>query len=988
MQRFRPGLLALGLLCSCLAAQQPAASSAHAAGSDVVGLNRLQGMKVSDIQIHSPGSEHAEWLLALLEQKVNEPLDKYKVRRSVQALYNTGRFYRIDVEEKRDSAGGIILIFAAQGNFFFGSVKIEGAPAPPTENQLANASKLALGEQFSEAAVRTAIEGMQHVLQDNGYYKATIQPSYEWDAASQQVKVLFALNPGPRARIGKITITGTPDEKPEEVMDAIRLDGGDRVSAGSVTSALERLRRRYQKQGRLEAQAVLAKRAYHPENNTLDYTFDITRGPVVEVRVEGDGLSPKLIRKYVPIYEENAVDDDLLNEGRASIRDYLQTQGYFDAKVDYTLKNDSPDHLLVIFSIAKGERHKVLAIDITGNQYFPTATLRERLESQPAGGLLLNGTFSQSIAARDAESIESLYRNNGFLRVKVTPKVEDDYQGQSAHLKITMHIEEGPQITIRKLTITGNQAISMDEIRGLISATEGQPYSETAVANDQTQVVSEYFNRGFPNVRLENSAQPSANDPAKVDVTYKITEGQRVYVDKVLVSGLHFTRSSVVDREVKLNSGDPLNQNQMLETQRRLYDLGIFNSVDMAIQNPEGEDTHKNVSFQVEEARRYTFNYGVGFEVQTGEPAGSTQPKGQPGASARVSFDVTRLNFRGLDHTLTLKTRYGNLQKNVLVSYDAPRLFNSEKLTLNFTALYDDTFDVRTFEAKRLEGSGEIRQSVNRSTTLLYRFTYRRVSIPGGSLVIDPNLVPLFSQPVRVSLPSFTFIRDTRDDPINSHKGAFTSIDLGAASGIFGSQASFGRVVAQNSTYYQFHHKRWVFARSTRVGTEEKFGATTFIPLPERFLSGGSNSLRGFGLNQAGPRDLTTGFQLGGEALFVNNLELRTPPLPAPWAGNNLSAVVFHDMGNVFDSPQDAVHSLFRYSQPNRDSCLVPAAKNCSFNYVSHAVGSGIRYITPIGPLGVDVGYNLNPPLFPIAQQNRTDTLAHFNFFFTIGQTF
>jgi len=987
--RFRPGLLALGLLCSCMAAQQPAGSSAHAADAPGgAGLNRLQGIKVSDIQIHSPGNEHAEWLLALLEQKVNEPLDKYKVRRSVQALYNTGRFSQIDVEGQRDAAGGIILIFAATGKFFFGSVKIEGAPGPPSENQLSNASKLALGEPFSPDAVRTAVEGMQHVLQDNGYYQAAIQPAYEWNADSQQVKVLFALNPGPRARIGKVTVTGTPDEKPEELMDTIRLDGGDRVNASSVTSALERLRRRYQKQGRLEAQAVLAKRVYHPENNTLDYIFDITRGPVVEVRVEGDSLSLKLVRKYVPIYEENAVDDDLLNEGRASIRDYLQTQGYFDAKVDYTLKNDSPDHLLVIFSIDKGERHKVLAIDITGNQYFPTATIRERLESQTAGGLLLNGTFSQSIAARDAESIESLYRNNGFLRVKVTPKVEDDYQGQAAHLKITMHIEEGPQITIRKLTITGNQALSMDEIRGLISATEGQPYSETAVANDQTQVVSEYFNRGFPSVRLENSAQPSANDPSKVDVTYKITEGQRVYVDKVLISGLHFTRPYVVDREMKLNSGDPLNQNQMLETQRRLYDLGIFNSVDMAIQNPEGADNHKNVSFQVEEARRYTFNYGVGFEVQTGEPAGSTQPKGQPGASARVSFDVTRLNFRGLDHTITLKTRYGNLQKNVLVSYDAPRLFNSEKLTLNFTALYDDTFDVRTFEAKRLEGSGEIRQTVNRSTTLLYRFTYRRVSIPEGSLVIDPNLVPLFSQPVRVSLPSFTFIRDTRDDPINSHKGAFTSIDLGAAAGIFGSQASFGRLVAQNSTYYRFHHKRWVFARSTRVGTEEKFGATTFIPLPERFLSGGSNSLRGFGLNQAGPRDLTTGFQLGGEALFVNNLELRTPPLPAPWAGNNLSAVVFHDMGNVFDSPQDAVHSLFRYSQPNRDSCLVPAAKNCSFNYVSHAVGSGIRYLTPIGPLGVDVGYNLNPPLFPIAQQNRTDSLAHFNFFFTIGQTF
>src|SRR5258708_78937 len=296
------------------------------------------------------------------------------------------------------------------------------------------------------------------------------------------------------------------------------------------------------------------------------------------------------------------------------------------------------------------------------------------MESQPAGGLLLTGTVSQSMAARDAQAIENLYHSNGFLHAKVTPKVEDDYQGRKAQLKLTMMIDEGPQFTVGKLTIVGNTAVSDQELRALIAASEGQPYSDTTVANDQSHVVSEYFNRGFPTVRMEYSVKPSASDPTKLDLTYKITEGQRVYVDKVLISGLHYTKPFVVDREMKIRSDDPLNQNLMLESQRRLYDLGIFNAVEMAIQNPEGDAARKNVNFQLEEARRYTFNYGVGFEVQTGQPAASTQPQGQPGASARVSFDVTRLNFRGRDHTITLKTRYGNLQKRPLVSYDPSRM--------------------------------------------------------------------------------------------------------------------------------------------------------------------------------------------------------------------------------------------------------------------------------------------------------------------------
>jgi outer membrane protein assembly factor BamA len=212
------------------------------------------------------------------------------------------------------------------------------------------------------------------------------------------------------------------------------------------------------------------------------------------------------------------------------------------------------------------------------------------------------------------------------------------------------------------------------------------------------------------------------------------------------------------------------------------------------------------------------------------------------------------------------------------------------------------------------------------------------------------------------------------------------------ASAIFGSQTNFSRVVVQNSSYYQFHKRRWVFARSTRVGVEEPFASTEFVPLPELFFSGGSTSNRGFGINQAGPRDLTTGFPLGGQALFLNNLELRTPPLPIPFVGNNLSAVLFHDMGNVFATASDMANSFFRFNQPERNLCLTPTAGVCSFNYMPQAIGGGARYRTPIGPVSFDVGYNFNPTAFPISAPTTgspsSQVLKHLNFFFNIGQTF
>ena len=971
---------------------ETAAPAATAASSQPLsgGLNALQGLKVALIRINSPSVDNPESLLPLLPQKAGESLDKYKVRRSVQVLYDTGRFAEIQVEGQKTPNGEVVLVFDARENYFFGSLLVEGSPTHPSDNQLLNASKLNLGEQFTEEKIKSGIEGMLRTLQENGYYQASIKPFYEWDSRNQQVKVQFVVERGKSARVGLVNVSGTPGYSAEEVRSIAGLRSGGQVSAARLTRALRRLRKRYQKQGRLEAQVTMTQRIYHPQTNLVDVTFDIIRGPVVDVKLEGAKLRGGLVKRFVPIYEESAVDEDLLNEGARNLRDYFQTKGYFEVNVTYTQKQDpGSDRRSVIFNIERNQRHKLVDLTLQGNTYFRREDLREQMLMQPAGGLLLYGLYSQSILARDVQSIENLYRNNGFLQVKVTPEVQDNYV-KEGHIRVVLTIHEGPQTTVGKLTIEGNEALPEAQIRGMISAGEGQPYSDSMVINDQNEVMDGYFNLGFPKVKFEYTTQPEAGDPTRIDVAYKITEGPQIFVDKVLITGLNYTRPFVVQREMKITSDDRLSQAQMLDSQRRLYDMGIFNEVNVAVQNPEGESTRKNLNFQLSEARRYVFNYGVGLEVQTGQPSGVTSPQGATGVSGRVSFDVTRINFRGRGHTITLKSRYGNLEKLALIGYQAPRLFDSQNLTLDFTTFYQQTNDVRTFTAKRLEGSASIKQNYNRATTLLYRLIYRRVST--DNLVIDPNLVPLFSRAVRVGMPDFTYIRDTRDNPIESLKGTFSTFDLGVAAGVFGSQASFTRLVVQNSSYYQFHKRRWVFARSTRIGVEGPFGSTDFVPLPERFFSGGSTSHRGFGINQAGPRDLTSGFPLGGEALFLNNLEVRTPPLPFPYVGNNLSAVLFHDMGNVYSTAGDMANSLLKVTQPNRDVCLNPAAATCNFNYTSHAVGGGIRYRTPIGPVSFDVGYNLNPPAFPISAPTTgspsSQVLKRLNFFFNIGQTF
>jgi outer membrane protein assembly factor BamA len=367
-----------------------------------------------------------------------------------------------------------------------------------------------------------------------------------------------------------------------------------------------------------------------------------------------------------------------------------------------------------------------------------------------------------------------------------------------------------------------------------------------------------------------------------------------------------------------------------------------------------------------------------------------------------VTFGVTRSNFRGRNDTIVLRTDLGTLQQRALASYEQPNWLNRSDLTLSFNGLYDSTQDVLTFSSEKVEGSVQVLQQWRRGESFLYRYSYRLVKVDQSTLRISPNLIPLLSRPVRVGIPSFSYVRDHRDDPIDSHKGTLNSLDFGVASKIFGSQANYSRLFVQNTSYYSFSPNKnvtgrsWTFARSTRLGVENPLSSqgtiAGIVPLPERFFTGGSNSHRGFAINQAGPRDPTTGFPLGGNGLFLNNLELRTPTIALPYIGENLSAVLFHDAGNVFNNPGDILPGLAHWSQPNKDNCQPQSTVPCDFNYISQAVGLGVRYRTPIGPVRVDFGYNLNSTVFPVRDDTvrgpYLDHTGHFNFFFSIGQTF
>jgi len=1016
-------------------------------------LSQYAGQPVEEILYQGVNFDKSDKLTQELTQKAGALLDPLKVRETTRRLFATGRYRNIAVRVEK-TGKGLTLIFAGIPRYYIGRVQVDGIKEDRLSSLVEYGTQLNPGTGFTNAEVTTATDLAKQVLAQNGYYEPTISVKTDRDPVGQQINVTFTVGIGPQARIGNVTLTGKdPGINEHDFRKKGKLKRRSKVSRETTATALANLRTYYQKKDRLEATVSLQKSTYESATKMLNYDFTVEQGPLVQVKVEGARFSKSRLHLLIPVYEEGTVDNDLLNEGTHNMKDYLQQQGYFDAKVAVEQKGQgvvaSPTDATttavpaaatqtVLYTVEKGNKHKVITVELQGNKYFSTDLLKEGLRVQKADAYLRSGRFSQALVTADQNKMQSLYRANGFNAAKVTSTVVDSGDNaagkvvKTAQISVVFKIEEGPQQKFGVVDLKGADPSREAALQALLQAQTGQPFSLVTLSGDRDTLLGYYLSNGFDQARIEVSQTLEGADANRTDVGFNITEGKQVFIGKLLESGIVHTKQSVVDKQLKVHAGDPLDQSALLETQRRLYDLALFNEVNAAVQNPTGDAELKNVLLQMTEAKRWDVTYGFGFEAQTGTPGcntctqqGTTRAQeGKAGVSPRVSVDVSRINVLGTQDSLSLHTTYGLLEKVATLTFQNPHLYGSDKFAFQVSGGYSNVQNITTFKSSTSQVDFRVTHKATRKDTFIYNFQYRRVAVDPNSLAISANLIPLLSQPVRVGGPGITWFHDTRSpSPLDATKGIYFSVQNFFASSKFGSQTDFNRTDVTNSTYYQFGKRKYVFARNTRLGIIASFGSnpnTTVsscagvllntnascnaVPLPERLYAGGASSLRGFPINGAGPRDLQTGFPVGGSGVLINTFELRLPAPTLPYVGDNVSFVIFHDMGNVFQHVGDIFPSIVRFHQPNEATCENVsggiAIGTCNFNYFSHTLGLGGRYKTPVGPIRVDLGYNLNPPHYPVIptlnadgtyfnnNKPSTQTGKSFNFFFSIGQSF
>jgi outer membrane protein assembly factor BamA len=948
----------------------------------------FEGRKVEKVDITTQPPMNAESFRPLIRQQAGKPFSMSAIRESVEALQHTNEFTQVQVSVE-PQISGLRVVFILQPASYIGIISFPGATKTFTYTRVLQAVNIQEQSPFVEKQLPDAKKALLDFLASNGYFASTVEIETQRDDPHRIVNLIFRVNLNRLARIGVIEITGVSNEEAEAGRKSLRsvrarLKGANlkprqKYSATRLQKATDFLRDHLADNGRLAPSLNMASPKHDRETNVAHITFQAVPGPKLDLHVTGARVSKRTLKRLIPIFEENTVDLDLVAEGKRNLASYFEAKGFFDVKVSSQMNREG-DTVQVIYDVERGEHHKVASVGFTGNHFFDDDQLN-KLSQVKKGRFFSRGKYSAELITKTVNAITAAYKNAGYIKVSVRPKVED-FEPE-VDVTVTFVIEEGPRQFVRSLQVVSNQGQSViPQTRNKpLNLAPGKPYSLALLQQDRDQILASLLDRGYLNARFTSSATPDPADANAFDVVYTIDAGPQAHTKNVVLLGNEKTRADLIHNIIKPNvsEGAPIGEGKLLTADSDLYGLGIFDWASVRPLRPISTQTEEEVLVKVHEAKQNTVIFGGGIEVipRSGNiPVGTVAIPGLPpiglGSKFRTSqqsffgprgsFEFDRHNVRGRAETASIAVVASRLDQRVSFNYTDPHFVGLSWGSL-FTVSGERTTENSIYTAELGQASFQVQKPLDAKKTkkVIFRYSFERTNLLN---IMIPDLVLPQDRRVRLSTFSAEYLRDTRDKPLDAHRGIYQTFVFGVTPSALGSSANFVRMLGQTAIYRQV--KPWlVFANNVRLGLAVPFAGSD-VPLSERFFSGGADSLRGFPINGAGPQrpvqvcsnpsDPTTctliSVPVGGDMLFVLNSEGRFPiPLKS-----GLGGVVFYDGGNVYTNIN------FRQFTNN----------------YTNSVGIGFRYDTLVGPVRFDIGYRITSVPGVKATQ----------YFVTLGQSF
>jgi outer membrane protein insertion porin family len=661
-------------------------------------------------------------------------------------------------------------------------------------------------------------------------------------------------------------------------------------------------------------------------------TFVVIEKPfVADIIISGNlKLSREDIEEVITLKRDDVLEMDKLNSSVEAIKKLYTSKRYFGSEVDYGVELQEGNKAVVYFEIVEGVKGYLTKISFTGNTVFGGRKLRSVMQTKEKGWLWLltkSGALDTDVLEVDRSRIRNLYHDHGYVTVQVgEPEITLSKNKKS--IQITISIQEGDQYRLGSLDVTGDILTTKEDLFKGLKIKVGKVYRSSWVQKDVLWLTDQYGDEGYAYVDVSPLTMLD-HEQRLVQLTYKIEKGVMVNIGRIEIAGNTKTRDKVIRRELKIAEGDRYSSTRLRKSRQRVMRTGYFKEVDLS-PTPTEKRELLDLDIRVEENEMGRLELGAGYGNVTGVVG---------------SIAVSHGNLFGYGYKAHIRGEVGEHIFNINAGFLDPRFLDTP-YSLGFDG-YRETFEYSTYDADVVGGDITVGREITDTIRADFIYRYEQVRIHD----IDPGYVPtdyIYEQWLRgtttTSKVTLTLTRNTIDNVYNPTRGSKIWIS-GAIAGL-GGDNYFYSARGGASWFHPIVGDLIVHlnASAGMVRAYKDNNSGYGVPLQEKLYVGGISTMRGFDHGMAGPITVN---QYGEYEVIgaLNMVSLQTELLYPLSKAIGLRGAVFYDVGKGWGTDDNESH-------PSIDENIWP---------LRHAVGVGIRWYSPFGPIRVDLGYNLSP---------------------------
>ena len=642
-----------------------------------------------------------------------------------------------------------------------------------------------------------------------------------------------------------------------------------------------------------------------------------TRAMLNEIQIDGaTRISPKKLRKNLGVKLNTPLREEDLEKGRQKIVETYQAHGFNDVEVTVHIEpiDATRGTSRAVYTVNEGIKGSITSVRFEGNAHFSDRVLRKQMKTRQKTIFAFvdkSGRLDETQLQDDLQKIREFYQNHGYVDVAVRDVRKERTSGGA--LQIVIVVDEGPLYHVGKISFVGYKATNEQKLRALLKMKEGDVYSAKAIKDDAKAMADAYGSGGYVDLTVIPESSPAHG--GLIDLTYRIEEGQRSYVERINIIGNTRTKDKVIRREVLIAPGDVFNTVRVETSKKRLENLGYFSKVE-TFPVDTGVEGRKNLDIQVEEKRTGSLNFGAGFST-VDSLIGFIE-------LTQVNFDITNWpSLTGGGQKFRIRLQGGLQRKDAEVVLTEP-WFMDRPIAVSFSGFYHEANYLSSLYDQRNYGfSLDVRKGI--FPYLYATLGYRLENIDAFNIAASasPQLVAETGSSTK-SVVTASLVFDRRDNPFLTRHGERITYTWWVA-GPGGTEQIYGFDV-EASKYWHLPWDTILLVNAEVAGVDSWGDQTKLVKIYDRLFLGGSNNLRGFEFRDVGPKD-EDGEPLGGQSMARVTVEYTFPII------EKARGAIFYDTGFVNTNPWDY-----------------------NFNNVASDIGFGLRLDLPIGPLRLDYG--------------------------------